>query len=120
MTLASDGLLSACQSTQFDTVQRQAQSAGIGGSAVTVYDSPEVNAFATGARRNSALVAVSTGLLSSLGKDEVEVVLAHEVSQVTNGNTVTPVLIQGVVSTFVVFLSRSIGFSVDRLIFRTE
>ena len=94
--------------------------AGIGMPEVALYDSPEVNAFATGARRNSALVAVSTGLLNQLGKDEVEAVLAHEVSHVANGYMVTLALIQGVINTFVVFLSRVIGFLVDRLIFRTQ
>ena len=110
----------ATESWLLNTVQRQAQVAGIGMPEVAVYDSPEVNAFATGARRNSALVAVSTGLLNRLGKDEIEAVLAHEVSHVANGDMVTLTLIQGVVNTFVIFLSRIIGFLVDRLIFRTE
>jgi heat shock protein HtpX len=110
----------ATESWLLNTVQRQAQMAGIGIPDVAVYDSPEVNAFATGARRNSALVAVSTGLLKQLGKDEAEAVLAHEVSHVANGDMVTLALIQGVVNTFVIFLSRVIGFLVDRLIFRTE
>ena len=94
--------------------------AGISMPEVAVYDSADVNAFATGARRNNALVAVSTGLLNRLGKDEVEAVLAHEVSHVANGDMVTLALIQGVINTFVVFLSRVIGFLVDRLVFRTE
>ena len=110
----------ATESWLVNTVQRQAQVAGIGMPEVAVYDSPEVNAFATGARRNNALVAVSTGLLNRLGKDEIEAVLAHEVSHVANGDMVTLTLIQGVVNTFVIFLSRIIGFFVDRLIFRTE
>ena len=110
----------ATESWLVNTVQRQAQVAGIGVPEVAVYDSPEVNAFATGARRNNALVAVSTGLLNRLGKDEIEAVLAHEVSHVANGDMVTLTLIQGVVNTFVIFLSRIIGFFVDRLIFRTE
>ena len=110
----------ATESWLLNTVQRQAQMAQIGTPDVAVYDSPEVNAFATGARRNSALVAVSTGLLNQLGKDEAEAVLAHEISHVANGDMVTLALIQGVVNTFVVFLSRVIGFLVDRLIFRTE
>ncbi len=110
----------ATESWLLNTVQRQAQVAGIGTPEVAVYDSPEVNAFATGARRNSALVAVSTGLLNQLGQDEIEAVLAHEVSHVANGDMVTLALIQGVVNTFVIFLSRVIGFLVDRLIFRTE
>lgn len=108
------------ESWLLNTVQRQAQVAGIGTPEVAVYDSPEINAFATGARRNSALVAVSTGLLRQLGKDEIEAILAHEVSHIANGDMVTLALIQGVVNTFVIFLSRVIGFLVDRLIFCTE
>lgn len=108
------------ESWLLNTVQRQAQVAGIGTPEVAVYDSPEINAFATGARRNSALVAVSTGLLRQLGKDQIEAILAHEVSHIANGDMVTLALIQGVVNTFVIFLSRVIGFLVDRLIFRTE
>ncbi|MGB5210135.1 MAG: protease HtpX [Gammaproteobacteria bacterium] len=103
-----------------NTVKRHADRAGIGMPEVAVYDAPEPNAFATGARRNSALVAVSTGLLRSMGRDEVDAVLAHEVSHIANGDMVTMTLIQGVVNTFVVFLSRVIGFFVDRVVFRTE
>jgi heat shock protein HtpX len=103
-----------------NTVQRQAQQAGIGMPEVGVFDSPEPNAFATGARRNSALVAVSTGLLQSMSQQEAEAVLAHEISHVANGDMVTLTLIQGVVNTFVVFLSRVIGHTVDRVIFKTE
>jgi heat shock protein HtpX len=103
-----------------NTVKRHADRAGIGMPEVAVYDAPEPNAFATGARRNSALVAVSTGLLRSMGKDEVDAVLAHEVSHIANGDMVTLTLIQGVVNTFVVFLSRVVGFFVDRVVFRTE
>jgi len=110
----------ATESWLLNTVQRQAKTAGIGMPEVAVYESPEVNAFATGANRNKALVAVSTGLLHQLGQNEVEAVLGHEVSHVANGDMVTLALIQGVVNTFVVFLSRVIGFLVDRLIFRTE
>ena len=102
------------------TVERQAREAGIDTPEVAVYDSPDMNAFATGARRNSALVAVSTGLLRSMPKEEVEAVLAHEVSHVANGDMVTLTLVQGVVNTFVIFLARIIGFVVDRAIFRTE
>jgi heat shock protein HtpX len=102
------------------TVQRQAQAAGIGMPEVGVFDSPEPNAFATGARRDAALVAVSTGLLQSMSQSEAEAVLAHEVSHVANGDMVTLTLIQGVVNTFVVFLSRVIGHTVDRVVFRTE
>jgi heat shock protein HtpX len=110
----------ATESWLLNTVQRQAREAGIGCPEVAVYDSPDVNAFATGANRNKALVAVSTGLLSELGEREVEAVLGHEVSHVANGDMVTLALIQGVVNTFVVFLSRVIGLVVDRLVFRTE
>ena len=102
------------------TVQRQASMAGIGCPEVAVYDSPDINAFATGASRNNALVAVSTGLLRSMDRDSVEAVLGHEVSHVANGDMITLTLIQGVVNTFVIFLSRVIGFLVDRLIFKNE
>jgi heat shock protein HtpX len=102
------------------TVQRQAQQAGIGMPEVGVFDSPEPNAFATGARRDAALVAVSTGLLQSMSQQEAEAVLAHEVSHVANGDMVTLALIQGVVNTFVVFLARVIGHTVDRVVFKTE
>ena len=104
----------------FETVRRQAREAGIGMPEVAIYDAPEPNAFATGARRDSALVAVSTGLLRSMKREEVEAVLAHEVSHVANGDMVTLTLIQGVVNTFVIFFSRVIGHLVDRLVFRTE
>ncbi len=103
-----------------DTVRRQASEAGIGMPDVAVYDSPQPNAFATGARRDSALVAVSSGLLGSMRRNEVEAVLAHEVTHIANGDMVTLTLIQGVVNTFVIFLSRVIGFVVDRVVFRTE
>lgn len=103
-----------------ETVRRQAQSAGIGMPEVGVFDSPEMNAFATGARRNSALVAVSTGLLRGMSRQEAEAVLGHEVSHVANGDMVTLTLIQGVVNTFVIFLSRVVGFVVDRVVFKTE
>ncbi len=102
------------------TVRRQAQDAGIGMPEVAIYDSPDVNAFATGARRNAALVAVSTGLLQSMSRDEAEAVLGHEVSHVANGDMITLALIQGVVNTFVIFLSRVIGHVVDRVVFKTE
>ncbi len=103
-----------------NTVKRQAQTAGIGTPEVAIYDSPDINAFATGMNRNNALVAVSTGLLGRLSRGELEAVLGHEVSHVANGDMVTLSLIQGVVNTFVIFFSRIIGFLVDRLIFRTE
>ena len=102
------------------TVYSQADRAGIGRPEVGVFDSPEPNAFATGANKNNALVAVSTGLLQHMNKDEVEAVLGHEVSHVANGDMVTMALIQGVVNTFVVFLSTIIGHIIDRLVFKTE
>jgi heat shock protein HtpX len=102
------------------TVQRQAQQAGIGMPEVAIYDSPDVNAFATGASRNNALVAVSTGLLRSMRQEEAEAVLAHEVTHVANGDMVTLALIQGVVNTFVIFLSRVVGHLVDRVVFKVE
>jgi heat shock protein HtpX len=103
-----------------DTVRRQAQQAGIGMPEVAIFDSPEVNAFATGMNKNNALVAVSTGLLQSMSKEEAEAVLGHEISHVANGDMVTLALIQGVVNTFVMFLSRVIGYVVDKLVFKTE
>jgi len=102
-----------------DAVRRQADKAGIGMPEVAVYDG-EPNAFATGAFKNSALVAVSTGLLQSMSKEEVEAVLAHEVSHVANGDMVTMTLLQGVMNTFVVFISRVVGFFVDRVLLRNE
>jgi len=102
------------------TVQRQAQQAGIGMPEVGVFDSPSPNAFATGANKNSALVAVSTGLLQSMNRGEVEAVLGHEVSHVANDDMVTMTLIQGVVNTFVVFFSRIVGHFIDRVVFKTE
>lgn len=102
------------------TVRRQSQQAGIGMPEVAIYESPEVNAFATGWNKNNALVAVSTGLLRSMTKEEAEAVLAHEVSHAANGDMVTMALIQGVVNTFVMFLSRVIGHTVDRVVFKNE
>ena len=102
-----------------DTVRRLAERAQIGMPEVAVYQGPP-NAFATGAFKNSALVAVSTGLLESMSHEEVEAVLGHEVAHVANGDMVTLSLIQGVVNTFVVFLSRVAGFFVDRVLFKTE
>jgi heat shock protein HtpX len=110
----------SAESWLVSTVHRQADAAGIRRPEVAIYDSPDVNAFATGPSRNNALVAVSTGLLGQLGQKEVEAVLGHEVSHVANGDMVTLTLLQGVVNTFVVFLSRVVGFLVDRLVFRTE
>jgi heat shock protein HtpX len=103
-----------------NTVRQQAQMAGIGMPEVGIFQSPEPNAFATGARRDAALVAVSTGLLESMSQKEAEAVLAHEVSHVANGDMVTLALIQGVVNTFVVFIARVIGHTVDRVVFKTE
>jgi len=102
------------------TVERQAQQAGIGMPEVAIYESPDLNAFATGMFRNDALVAVSTGLLQGMTRDEVEAVLAHEVSHVANGDMITLALIQGVVNTFVFFLSRVLGHFIDRVVFKTE
>ena len=103
-----------------DTVQRQAQRAGIGMPEVAIYEAPEINAFATGWNRNAALVAVSTGLLNNMSQDEAEAVLGHEVSHVANGDMVTLALVQGVVNTFVIFFSRLIGYVVDRVILKND
>ena len=103
-----------------DTVRRQANGAGIGMPELAVYDSPDINAFATGANRNNALVAVSTGLLRSMSRDEAEAVLGHEVSHVANGDMITLTLIQGIVNTFVVFFSRLVGFFIDRVVFKNN
>ena len=96
------------------TVRRHAQVAGIGMPEVALYDAPEINAFATGARRNNALVAVSTGLLRAMSRDEAEAVLAHEISHVANGDMVTMALLQGVLNTFVIVLARIVGRVIDR------
>jgi heat shock protein HtpX len=101
------------------TVRKLADKAGVSMPEVAVYEG-EPNAFATGAFRNSALVAVSSGLLSSMSREEIEAVLGHEMAHVANGDMVTLTLIQGVVNTFVVFLSRVVAFFVDRIVFRTE
>lgn len=102
------------------TVERQAQGAGIGMPEVAVFESPQMNAFATGMSRNASLVAVSTGLLQGMNRDEIEAVLAHEVSHISNGDMVTLTLIQGVVNTFVIFFSRIVGHLVDRVVFKTQ
>ena len=102
-----------------NTVKRLADKAGIGMPEVAIYEGAP-NAFATGAFKNSSLVAVSTGLLQSMSKEEVEAVLGHEMGHVANGDMVTLTLIQGVVNTFVVFLARVVGFFVDKMVFRTE
>jgi heat shock protein HtpX len=101
-------------------VRRQAQQAGIGMPEVAIYDAPDVNAFATGWNKNNALVAVSTGLLHAMSRDEAEAVLAHEVSHVANGDMVTLALIQGVVNTFVVFFSKLFGILVDRVLLKND
>jgi len=103
-----------------DTVRRQAEEAGIGMPEIGIFESPEPNAFATGANKNKALVAVSTGLIQRMRKEEVEAVLGHEVGHVANGDMVTLTLIQGVVNTFVIFLARIIGNFIDKAIFKNE
>ncbi|KAA9131056.1 protease HtpX [Marinihelvus fidelis] len=103
-----------------DTVRKQAEAAGIGMPEVGIFNSDQPNAFATGMRRNDSLVAVSTGLLRSMKPNEVEAVLGHEVAHVANGDMVTMGLLQGVVNTFVIFLSRVIGHVVDRVVFKVE
>ena len=104
----------------FETVRRQAKQAGIGMPEVAVYDAPDINAFATGMRRDAALVAVSTGLLQSMDKDEAEAVLGHEITHVANGDMVTLALIQGVLNIFVIVLSRAVGYFVDRVLLKNE
>ena len=103
-----------------NVVERQSRQAGIATPEVAIYPAPDMNAFATGARRNNALVAVSTGLLQNMPRDEVEAVLAHEISHVANGDMVTLTLVQGVVNTFVIFLSRIVGHVIDRVVLRNE
>jgi heat shock protein HtpX len=103
-----------------ETVRRQATAAGIGMPEVAIYDAPDVNAFATGWNRNNALVAVSTGLLHNMSREEAEAVMAHEISHVANGDMVTLALIQGVVNTFVVFFAKLIGILVDRVLLKND
>lgn len=103
-----------------ETVTRQAQTAGIGMPEVAIYDAPDVNAFATGWNRNNALVAVSTGLLRNMSRDEAEAVLGHEISHVANGDMVTLALIQGVVNTFVIFFAKLFGILVDRVLLKND
>ena len=112
--------MNAVEQWLVDTVRRQAQHAGIGMPEVAIYDGPEINAFATGPSRNNALVAVSTGLLNSMSKDEAEAVLGHEITHVANGDMVTLALIQGVVNTFVIFFARIIGNMVDKVVFKNQ
>jgi len=104
------------ESWLFDTVRRQSEKAGIGMPEIAVYEAPEMNAFATGMSKNHALVAVSTGLLQSMDRAQVEAVLGHEITHVANGDMVTMALIQGVLNTFVIFLARIIGTVVDRML----
>jgi len=111
---------SATESWLLNAVATHARNAGIGMPEVGIFESPEPNAFATGARRDHALVAVSTGLLQRMNENEVNAVLGHEITHVANGDMVTLALIQGVVNTFVIFLSRIIGNVVDRSVFRSE
>jgi len=108
------------QAWLLETARNLASRAGIGMPEVAVFDSPSPNAFATGMNRNKSLVAVSTGLLHHMNRDEVEAVLGHEVSHVANGDMVTLTLIQGVVNTFVIFLSRVVGHVVDRVVLKNE
>jgi len=103
-----------------ETVTRQASAAGIGMPEVAIYDAPDVNAFATGWNRNSALVAVSTGLLQNMSRDEAEAVLGHEITHVSNGDMVTLALIQGVVNTFVIFFAKLFGILVDRILLKND
>ncbi len=114
-----DSPAGADQQWLVDTVRHLAEKAGVGMPEVAIYDGPP-NAFATGAFRDSALVAVSSGLLESMTHEEVEAVLGHEISHVANGDMVTLTLIQGVVNTFVIFFARVVGYVVDRAVFRTE
>lgn len=102
------------------TVQKYALAAGIGMPEVAVYEAPDVNAFATGWNRNAALVAVSTGLLRNMSKDEIEAVLGHEISHVANGDMITMALIQGVVNTFVIFFAKLFGYFVDRVLLKND
>ena len=114
-----DGTEGTTQYWLVDTVRRLSEKAGIGMPEVAMYEG-EPNAFATGAFRNSALVAVSTGLLDSMSREEVEAVLGHEIGHVANGDMVTLTLIQGIVNTFVIFFSRVIGYIVDRVILKND
>lgn len=103
-----------------DTVARQAKAAGVKMPEVAIYDAPEPNAFATGPSRRNSLVAVSTGLMATMTQEEVEAVLAHEVSHVANGDMVTMTLLQGVLNTFVILLARALGLFIDRVLLRSE
>jgi len=111
---------SATETWLVDTVKKHAQMANIGMPEVAIFNSPSPNAFATGMNKNKALVAVSAGLLHAMNKEEVEAVIGHEISHVANGDMITLSLIQGVVNTFVIFLSRIVGHFVDRVILKNE
>jgi heat shock protein HtpX len=116
-------IVTPANSTEFwlvDTIRKYSEQAGIKMPEVGIYDSPDVNAFATGMSKNSSLIAVSTGLLQQMTRQEAEAVLGHEVAHAANGDMVTLALIQGVVNTFVMFLSRVIGNIVDRVVFKNE
>jgi heat shock protein HtpX len=104
----------------FRTIENQSKEAGIGMPEVGIFQAQQANAFATGAKRNKALVAVSSGMLNRFDKPEIEAVLGHEIGHVANGDMITLALIQGVVNTFVMFLARIVGFAVDRVILRNE
>jgi len=104
----------------FDTIARQAEKAGIKAPEIAIYDSPEPNAFATGMRKNAALVAVSTGLMRNMRQNEVEAVLGHEVAHVANGDMVTMALLQGVLNTFVIFFAKIVAWVVDRVVLKNE
>jgi heat shock protein HtpX len=110
----------AAEAWLLSTVERLALAAGVGKPEVAVYNSPDINAFATGMSKNSSLVAVSTGLLQSMNQEQAEAVLGHEMTHIANGDMVTLTLIQGVVNTFVFFLARVIGFAVDNALFRRD
>tara|TARA_R100001143_G_scaffold63592_2_gene73080 strand:+ start:20468 stop:21358 length:891 start_codon:yes stop_codon:yes gene_type:complete len=104
----------------FRTIERQSKEAGIGMPEIGIFEAQQANAFATGANRNKALVAVSSGMMQRFNKDEIEAVLGHEVGHVANGDMITLALIQGVVNTFVMFLARVVGFVVDRVVLKNE
>lgn len=110
----------ATQQWLLSVVEHHARAVGVGMPEVGIFESPEPNAFATGASRNAALVAVSTGLLQRMNRDEIEAVLGHEMTHVANGDMVTLALLQGILNTFVIFLSRIIGNIIDRAVFRSE
>lgn len=110
----------ATETWLMETVRKQADAAGIGMPEVAIFDTPQVNAFATGMKKNDALVAVSTGLLNTMTREEAEAVMAHEISHVANGDMVTLSLIQGIVNTFVIFVSRIVGGFIDKAVFRNE